>query len=81
MPQALWKEVGEHTMLLLGYGDGTVEFRLLPDLSSIITLKSHIKARHYLDYISFKKKFCLNAKYSFRTVYYYLLLYLKITFY
>jgi hypothetical protein len=32
-----------HTFLLLGYGDGTVEFRLLPSLNSAITLKSHTK--------------------------------------
>jgi hypothetical protein len=39
--------VGPHSFLILGFGDGTVEFRLLPALQSIISLKSHTKGSDY----------------------------------
>jgi hypothetical protein len=50
--QAVWKVVGAHSFLILGFGDGTVEFRLLPALQSIISLKSHTKGSDYSSQIA-----------------------------
>ena len=41
--QAIWKTVANNLFLIFGYEDGTVEFRLIPDLNVVLTLKSFAK--------------------------------------
>ena len=48
LSQAIWKTVEDRVYIIFGYEDGTVEFRSVPDLVIVLTLKSFAKLIQYL---------------------------------